>query len=117
MEEFMAVTLTLVGSREIIDKLSTEDKPDDVEMDEPQLEGGLADAVDSPIGPQEIEAIMQLLTVAIGTVTSAVVLFEKIKRLVSPTGATVQVRDTDNRSIGKIDVSTDVRQLAKSLFE
>jgi len=80
----------------------------------------LADAVDAPIGPQEIEEFLQLLTVAIGTATSAVILIQKIKNLLKKSGAknkVVQIRNPKtNRLIGEVGADTDVDKLADSLM-
>jgi hypothetical protein len=115
----LSVTVTLLGPQEIIEEVSRNSDIDDLEMDEPQAERGLADAVDSPIGPEEFQQFFQLLTVAIGTATSAVVLFEKIKGLLKKTGKNhvVKIKNPkNNKVLGEIGVDTDVRQLAESLL-
>jgi hypothetical protein len=114
----MPVTLTLLGPREIIDEISQARDLAGVKMDEPQAAKGLADAVDSPIGPQEIETVLQLLTIGIGTATSAVVLFQKIKDLVKKSGKGRSVRiknPKNNETIGEISETTDIDQLANSI--
>jgi|HubBroStandDraft_6_1064221.scaffolds.fasta_scaffold186844_1 hypothetical protein len=116
----LSVTITLFGPEPIIDELYSHNDISDVDMDEPQTERGLADAVDAPIGPQEIEEFLQLLTVAIGTATSAVILIQKIKNLLKKSGAknkVVQIRNPKtNRLIGEVGADTDVDKLADSLM-
>lgn len=114
----MPLTVTIVGPREVIDEISRSNDIPDIEMDEPQAERGLADAVDSPIAPDDVQEFFQLLTVAIGTTTSAVILLQKIKDLLKKSSRHHRVRikqPRTNLTLGEIDADTDVGKLAESI--
>jgi hypothetical protein len=127
----MPVTITLVGPREVIEKLSQEQGLPDLDMDEPQPESSLADAVDSPIGPEEVKSFFELLTVAIGSATAGVVLLQKIKSLLKTsekehphkagkrhsTRHSVKLKNPiNNKVLAEITEDTNVDDLAGDLF-
>ncbi|MDA9520164.1 hypothetical protein XI06_07315 [Bradyrhizobium sp. CCBAU 11434] len=115
----MAVVVTLRGPKEVIDKIAELPEIAGIELDEPQSDQSLADAVDSPIGPQEIEQILQLITVAITTATAGVTLFEKIQTLLRGSEKPSKVAVVDpknNKTLGDLAVDTDPKMLSRDLF-
>jgi hypothetical protein len=116
----MAVVVTLRGPKEIIDEIAELPEITGIELDEPQSDQSLSDAVDSPIGPQEIEQILQLVTVAITTTTAGVVLFGKIQKLLRKSEKASKVALVDpknNKTIGTLALDSDPETLAGSLFK
>jgi hypothetical protein len=71
--------VSLKGPREVIEAI-TDLKITGVEMEEPEPADALSDAVRAPIGPQEIQDILQYLTVAFTTGTCRAHLFQRINR-------------------------------------
>jgi hypothetical protein len=114
----MTIIVTLRGPRAIIQDLENEDFPG-IEKDERQSGHSLADAVDSPIGAQELEQILQLLTVGISTATAAVALLERIKKLLSSQDKPSKVDlvdPTTNKVRASIAPDSDISQIVDDLF-
>jgi hypothetical protein len=119
-EAKMVVVVTLRGPKEVIDKIAELPEIAGIELDETQSDHSLSDAVDSSIGPQEFEQILQLITVGITTATAGVTLFEKIRSLLGSTekNSNVAVVDpTNNKTLGNIAADTNSERLASGLFK
>jgi hypothetical protein len=91
----MPHVLTIVAEPELISEIITL-PAEYFEMGDPQPAEALSDAADSPIGPQELQDGLQLLTLAFTTGTAGAVLISKLidlkKRLRS--GKSIRVVDT-----------------------
>ena len=116
----MSVVVTFVGPRDVLEKLSSANDAPDIEFDEVQPEGSMADAVDSPIGPEEVQQFFALLTVGIGTASAAVSLLQKIKALLKNSGRGGQVKVKNpktNKLLAEVDENTDVPGIVPRVFK
>ena len=89
--------ITLVGSEEIIQQLEAAPALEGVEFGKSRPADSLTDAVDSPLGPEEIKAIFSVITVVITTASAGLTLFERLKILF-------------NSSDNKAPVPVDIRE-------
>ena len=114
----MSVVITLRGPREVIEEIAALDIKG-VEKDEPQIDRSLSDAADAPIGPQEVQQVLELITVAITTTTAGIELFEKVKGLIK-TKDTLPVEAVDvktNETLAKIDAQSDPKVITQTVFK
>src|SRR5262249_14876213 len=114
--------LTLVGSEEIIQQLEAAAALEGVELGKSRSADPLTDAVDSTLGPEEIKAILSVITVAVGTSSAALAFFERLQKLLQSSDdkvlAPVDVKEgRTGRRIAKVDRDTDPKELVEKLYK
>ncbi len=114
--------VTLLADEDLMAQIVQIEKMDGVEIGTNRPSEGLTDAVDSPLGPEEIKAMLQLVTVAFTTASAAVVFLEKVKKLIGgpkpKDSRKIRVKHgKSGANLGTIDSNTDVKALAKKLIQ
>jgi hypothetical protein len=111
--------LRLVGPEDVIEQVGTAQVAD-VEVGVVRPADPHVDAVDAPLGPEEIKAILQVVTLAFKTGAAALVFFkallEILKKTSAPAPVKVEIREgRTNRHIATIDTTTNLDELIKKL--
>jgi hypothetical protein len=89
-----------------------------IEFDEPQPWESLSDAADSPIGPQEIQAGLQLLTVALQSAAAMAVFagtLIDLKKKMEPKDGAAIIDPKNGKTLLRIDQSTPDETIRASL--
>jgi len=69
------------GPEDIIQQIEATSFGEGVKLGASRSADGLTDAVDAPLGPDEIRQILELITVTLTTSTAAVAFFERVRGL------------------------------------
>ena len=116
----MTIALTVFAESSILDELTQLPKSESLDFDEPLPAESLADAADAPLGAQEIQFGLQMLTLGISTSASLVILIDKIidlKRKLE-TGQSIKVVDASNNAtrllVSSETTDTEIRQMSRS---
>lgn len=114
--------LVAVGPDDLIRALAEQPIDPGIELGPRRPADGFADAADSPIGPEEIRQIFELITIGASAGTALVALLQKIKDLIRSKSASggeptaVELKDArSGQIVAKIDQSTDVVETARSI--
>ena len=103
----MATMLRIIGDQQAVLEISTLSGSDDLEIGDPQPAEALSDAADGVIGPQEIQYALQIVTVAVGTATSAAMLVSKLIDIKRKLDAGRSVRIVDRRGRTRLRIKAD----------
>lgn len=114
--------VTISAPEDIIKRIAAAEALDGVDVGSPRAADALTDAVDSPLGPEEIKVILQVVSVGFSTASAALVFFERLKKFLADSNpkqpAPVEVKEgKTRRPIAKIDRNTDPAEVAKKAYK
>jgi hypothetical protein len=112
--------VTLIGPESVMQLLGSVAVPEGVTIGEPQPLDALADMVDSPLGPDEIKALMEFATVALKLGTAATQLIIALKLLLAKSeggdkARIVLVDGKTNAEIVSITKDTDPEEASRKI--
>ncbi|MGH0297812.1 hypothetical protein [Sinorhizobium meliloti] len=114
------IYLTVVGPEAVIQSLGSLEGIEGVTLGEAQPLDSLADAVDAPMGPDELKLLLEFITVGISLGAASLKLIESILSLLkksekAPTHEIIFLDGLTNQEILRIDENTNAANAAQQL--
>jgi hypothetical protein len=114
----MQDTVSLLATAEVINALAERLDVEGVEMGEPEPADALSDAADAAIGPQEIQDILQFLTIVFAAGGSALLFFQRLVDLLKTLEGSPEVKVVDlttGKPVATVTPDSDPAEIATSL--
>jgi hypothetical protein len=107
-------TVSFVGDRELVEAIAASRGPA-LEVGEPMELDSEVDALDSPIGADEVRQALELVTVFAGSASALITLAHQVLGLVKRFQKPVEVSSADGRRLMTVTQQTDEDELLAAI--
>jgi hypothetical protein len=110
--------ISILGRAEAVEAISKQISMQDVTMDPPEPADSLTDALDAPLGPQEIQQVLQFLTVMFGTASSMLLFFDRLISLLKTIEGDQElklVNPRNGKALGVVRADSKAEEIVKLL--
>jgi hypothetical protein len=106
--------ISLIVSESTSEQIAAADPIAGVEVGRPKPADSFTNAVDAPLGPDEIKALLQIVTLSLQSLTAAIAFFTSLKKVLAKSGDSVRVVEAKTgRVLATVDSTSDPQELAR----